>query len=70
MIENPCKKSNLINVDIIIQKFPHIFNLNISIDKAESGAYRTIVLQTTQTKRLTAVKFFKKNFKKQPQVDF
>jgi len=48
----------------IIQKPASPFKGNISIDKADSGAYGTIISQALQTKRLTAAKFFEKIFQK------
>lgn len=39
------------------------FKLNISIDKAHLHAYRTIILQAPDVKRLMIAKFFQKNRK-------
>jgi len=38
------------NVDVIIQNYRIFFKDNISIDKADSFAYRTIILQVQQAK--------------------
>jgi hypothetical protein len=49
----------------------HLIKLNISIDKADFRAYRTIVLQSPTAKRLTSGKFFEKNLRnKTPFTDF
>jgi hypothetical protein len=40
------------------------FKDDISIDKADIGPYRTIVMQATQPKRVTMAKFFRKKLKK------
>jgi len=46
---------------LLYKNHPVQFKGNISIDKAESGAYRTIISQATQPKRLMGVKFFEKS---------
>jgi len=66
--EIPKRKTYTANLGIIIQKRPHLFKDNISVDKADFRPYRTIVLQPPQTKRLTQTKFFEKRLKKTTQL--
>lgn len=49
------------NYDVIIQKIPHLFKCNISIDNACFHTYGTIILQVPQTKRVMTARFFEKN---------
>ena len=43
---------------VIIQELPFYFKLIFSTDNAETGVYRTIIVQTLTSKRLTAMRFF------------
>lgn len=45
------------NSALIIQKTPHIFKCNISIKRGSSHAYRTMIPQVPQTKRVTMTRF-------------
>jgi len=46
------------HVDIIIPKFIRIIKADISIDKADIGPYRTILMQAQRPKRVTIGKKF------------
>ena len=45
-------------INIIIPNLIHIFKADISIDKADTGSYRTILMQAQQPKRVTMGKKF------------
>ena len=51
-------------VALIIPNLRRLFKAVISIDMADIGPYRTIVMQAQQTKRVTIRKFFEKYQKK------